>query len=251
MKSIWEGSISFALVNIPVKLYNIKKTNEFKFVLLDKEGHKLIYKRWCPIENKEIEWKDVVKGFKIDKDKYVILTKEDLEKLKIKSLKTIDIIGFISREDIDSIYIDKSYYVVPEEQGIKAYFLLQKVLALSGKYALGKVTIRGKERIIILRAYKNLILGQTLLYKDEINEPNFSVLVEEGKLSQKEIELASELVNKMSREIDIGELKDEYLENLKKLIEAKLKGEKFEVKEEQEEEEEDLDKALEESLKQK
>ncbi len=253
MKSVWNGSITFALVNIPVKLYNVASSSKIKLVTLDKNGHKVIYKRWCKEENREVDWSEVQKGFEIKKGQYVVLSKEDLDKIKLKSTKEIEIQGFIDREQIDPVYIEKSYYVVPNG-GEKAYNLFYKALQLTGKYGIGKVTIKEKERILAIRSYKNAIVAHALYYQTDINDPSaFSELYNLGEISQKEIELAKSLITKMSLEdFDITKFTDEYTQALKQLIKAKIEGKEFKIEEKEETKESgDLEKALEESIKMK
>ena len=114
-KSIWKGSISFGLVNIPIKLYSTTDYNDgYSFNQLDQEGHKIQYKKWCPVEQREIPYSEIKKGYEISKDKYVLIEKEDLEKIKVKTTKTIDIKEFIDTKEFDPILIEKSYYVAPD-----------------------------------------------------------------------------------------------------------------------------------------
>jgi DNA end-binding protein Ku len=253
MKSVWNGNITFALVSIPVKLYNVASPRKIKLVTLDKNGHKIYYKRWCKEENREVEWSEVQKGFELKKGQYIILTKEDLENIKLKSTKDIEILGFIDKELIDPVYIEKSYYVIPNGSE-KAYNLFYRVLQLTGKYGIGKVVIKEKERILAIRAYKNAIVAHSLYYQTDINDPTtFSELYNLPEISQKEIELAKNLISKMSIEdFDINKFADQYTEALKELIKAKIEGKEFKIEEKVEKKESnDLEKALEESIKMK
>ncbi len=154
MKAIWKGSISFGLVNIPIKIYKATESKTLSFKTLDKEGHPIEYKRWCPICNREVDWKEIKKGFKVSKDKYVILEKEDFEKVKLRTTRTLEIEEFVDAEQIDPILIEKSYYIVPEETGVKAYSLFVEALRVANKIAIGKVVIRNKEYLVVIRAYK-------------------------------------------------------------------------------------------------
>lgn len=235
MKSIWNGSIGFGLVNIPVRLYLAIREREVPLHSLCKNGHRIIYKRWCPVEDREVTWQELKKGFEISKDKFVVLEKEDLEKIKIPSTKTIEIKEFTS-EQIDPIYFDKSYYVVPDKNGERAYALLFQALALANKIGIGKFTLKDKEHVVAIRAYKKGLLLQTLHYTDEIiGIEGLAELEKLPKPDKKELELAQMLVNKLSKEeVNLSEFKDEYTEALKELIEAKVAGKSYEVKAEKE-----------------
>jgi DNA end-binding protein Ku len=253
MKSIWNGSIGFGLVNIPIRLYLAVREREIPLHTLCKNGHRIIYKRWCPEEDREVSWQEIKKGFEISKDKFVVLEKEDLEKIKIPSTKTIEIKAF-TNEQIDPIYFDKSYYAVPDKNGERAYSLLFQALALENKAGIGKFTFKDKEHVVVLRAYKKLILVQTLHYAEEIiSIDNLAEVEKLPKPDKKELELAQMLINKLSREeFDLSSFKDEYAEALKKLIEAKATGKSYEIKAEKETKKaKSLIESLTESLKEK
>jgi len=253
MKSVWKGSIGFGLVNIPVKLYLAIREREIPLHSLCKNGHRIVYKRWCPVEDREVTWQELKKGFEISKDKYVVLDKEDLEKIKIPSTKTIEIKEFVDSQ-IDPIYIEKSYYVVPDKNGERAYALLFQTLALANKVGIGKFTMKDKEHVVALRAYKKGLLLQTLYYESEIISMDLLAELEElPKPEKKELELAQMLVEKLSKEeFDISKFKDEYTEALKQLIQAKVAGKSYEIKAEKEvKKAKSLIESLTESLKQK
>jgi DNA end-binding protein Ku len=153
---IWSGSISFGLVTIPIKLYPATEDKQFSFNQLCPRGHRIKYKRWCPVEEKEIDYSDIQKGYEIQKDNYIVLEKDDLSKVKLKTTKSIDIKEFVDFKELDPILVEKSYYVVPDtKQGnAKAYSLLVKVLSDEKKIAIGKIILRDKENIVALRPYQ-------------------------------------------------------------------------------------------------
>ncbi len=247
MKAIWSGSISFSLINIPVKIYVATESHGIKFKNLCKEGHPIEHKRWCPVCNREVAWDEIKKGYKITKDKYVVLEKEDLEKIKLKTTKAIEIKQFVDATQIDPIYYEKSYYVVPQETGAKAYSLFVDALRLTNKVAIGKVVMRNKEYLVALRPYKKGLLMHILHYLSEVKPieelPELKNLV---VVSEEELKLAQMLIQKLSGEFDISKFKDHYTEKLKELIKAKLEGREIAVKEEEKEE---LAKSLVEALK--
>lgn len=233
-KALWKGSISFGLVNIPVKLYTSAQPKQIELHTLCPTCHsQLQYKRWCPKCQKEVKWTEIIKGYKISKDEWVILEKKDLEKIKIPTAKTIEIEYFIDVSQIDPIYFQKAYYVVPDEGGKKAYSLFVEALRLTNKAAVGRVVLKNKEYLVILRPFKKGIAMHILYYLGEIRD--IEKLEELEKLivvSKEEMELARMLIQKLSgEEFDIKKFKDRYTEALKELIKAKAKGEKFEVKE--------------------
>src|SRR5262249_17183166 len=141
---IWSGSISFGLVTIPVKLYPATEERQFSFNQLCPNGHRIRYKRWCPVEEKEVQYSDIKKGYELEKDNYLVLEKSDLEKVKLKTTKSIDIKEFVEFKELDPILIEKSYYVAPDTKhgNSKAFSLLVKVLMDTKKIAIGKVILR-------------------------------------------------------------------------------------------------------------
>ena len=233
-RSVWDGSISFGLVNIPVKIYPATHSEGLVLHYLCKHCKTpLEYKRWCPKCKKEIPWKDVVRGYKLSKDKWVVFSEKDLEKIKLKTTKTIDIKAFIRVSDIDPIYYEKTYYVVPQESGVKAYSLFAEALRLTGKAALGKFVMRNKEYLVALRHYKKGIALHILYYTGEIENidelPELKHLV---VISKEELRLAETLISQLTKHPQLDQFQDAYTKNLKKLIQAKLQKKKFELKEE-------------------
>jgi DNA end-binding protein Ku len=234
-RAIFSGAISFGLVHIPIKIYSATETKEIEFHMLCPECHTpLEYKRWCPKCDKEVPWQAVEKGFKIAKDRWVILKKEELQKIKLPSTKTIDIQAFVDISQIDPIFFEKSYYVVPEEGGEKPYSLFVEALRLANKAAIGKIVMREKEYLVALRPFKRGITMHILYYLGEIRDieklPELERLV---VVSKEELELAKALIEKLTEEeLDLSKFKDEYTEALKKLIRAKAEGKEFMMEEE-------------------
>jgi len=247
MKAIWKGSISFGLVNIPIKVYKATESRIISFNNLHKEcGTPLVYKRWCPKCNKEVAYEDIEKGYKLTKEKYVIIKKEDLEKLKLKTTKAIEIQEFVDASQIDPIFIEKSYYVVPEETGIKAYSLFVEALRVANKVAIGKVVMRNKEYLVALRAYKKGIVMHILHYLGEVKDiGELSELKHLVTVKEEELRLAQALIAKLTEpEFDVSKFKDSYTEALMKLIKAKAEGKEIKIKEERIEEAKELMEAL-------
>jgi len=237
-RSIWKGSVSFGLVNIPVKLYSATEDKSFSFNQLCENGHRIQYKRWCPVEDREVQWSEIKKGYEITKDNYVLIEKADLDNIKIKTTKTIDIKEFVDSDKLDPIFVEKSYYVAPDTKGVdKAYLLFVSVLKNTNKVAIGKVVLREKEQLVALRAYQRGILMHQLHYLDEINpideiKEMAANSPGKSKIDQKEIELGETLVeNLTNKDLDMSSYSDAYAKQVEGLINAKAQGKTHIIKE--------------------
>src|ERR671929_1965404 len=250
-RAIWKGSISFELMNIPIEVFSATQKEEFtSFNQLCDKGHKIKYKKWCPVEEREVQWSEIKKGYEITKDTYVVLEKEDLEKVKLKTNNTIEVKEFIESEEFDPIFIEKNYYVGPDNGkkktaaiSSKAYSLFVKILNETNKIAIGKVMLREKEHVIALRAYQRGLVMHQLKYLDEIRP--MDEIGDLGNLQQvesKELSLGKTLVENLTTErFDLCQYSDSYAKELEKLIEAKSKGQKVTIKEQEEEPKETTD----------
>jgi DNA end-binding protein Ku len=243
--TIWTGSISFGLVNVPVRLYTtIDTSKDYSFNQLDKDGHRIQYKKWCPVEEREVAYSEIKKGYEISKDQYVIIEKQDLEKIAVESTQTINIKEFIDEHELDPLFLEKSYYIAPDTTDNrrkkskgnsapavqdKAYSLLVKVLLDTKKAAIGKVVLRGeKEHLVAIRAYQRGLVLHTLHYLTEIRPLEAITEISEAKLpsiDEKERSLGHLLVESLTtKDFDISRYHDEYTEELEKLINAKSRG---------------------------
>lgn len=246
-RAVWKGSISFGLVNIPIKIYSATQPRQVDLhTVCSKCGTKLEYKRWCPTCQREVPWNEIDRGYKISKEKWVIIKKSDLEKIRVPSTKTIEIGEFVDVNQIDPIFFEKSYFVVPEETGIKAYSLFVEALKLANKAAIGKITMRNKEYVVALRHFKKGIVMHVLFYLGEVKKieelPELKNLV---VVKKEELELARMLIQKLTQpQLDMGKFKDSYTEALMELIKAKAEGKTIEVREEKREEAKSLMEAL-------
>jgi DNA end-binding protein Ku len=258
-RAIWKGSISFGLVNIPIQVFSATQKEDYtSFNQLCDKGHKIKYKKWCPTEEREVEWSEIKKGYEITKNNYVVIEKEDLEKIKLKTTNTVEVKEFIDSDDFDPIFIEKNYYIGPDagkkksESAIKAYALFVRILNETKKIAVGKVVLRDKEHLVALRAYQRGLVMHQLKYLDEIRPMDEIGIDSPQKIDSKELSLGKTLVENLSNEkFDPGQYSDAYAKELEKLIEAKSKGQKVVVNEEEEETEETTDilEALKASLK--
>src|ERR687891_748516 len=231
-RSLWQGSISFGLVNIPVKLYSATNNKEYVFNQLCQNGHRIRYKKWCPEEEREVPFSEIKKGYEIEKDNYIVFEKEELNKIKLKTTHSIDIKEFIEYKELDPILIDNSYYVAidPKKGNEKAYALLVKILNENNLVAIGKVVLKDRENVIALRPYQRGLVMHVLNYLDDMKPVD--EIPEMGntkaKLDPQEISLGKVLVQKYrSKEFDIGDYSDTYVQELRNLIEAKSKGKTF------------------------
>jgi DNA end-binding protein Ku len=249
-RSIWKGNISFGLVNIPVQVFSAVQREDYTtFDQLCEKGHKIKYKKWCPVEEREVSWPEIKKGYEITKNNYVVLEKEEIDKIKLKSTKTIEIKEFIELEDFDPIFVEKNYYIGPDvgkkkaESAAKAYSLFVKVLKETKNIAIGKVVLREKEHLVALRAYQRGLVMHQLRYLDEIRPMDeIDGIDAPQKIDAKELSLGKTLVDNLrSEKFDPGQYSDTYAKELEKLIEAKSKGQKVTIKEEEEEPEETTD----------
>lgn len=249
MKSVLRTTISFGLVNIPVKVYSAAEEKEVEFTLLhDKCKTPLKYKRWCPKCEEEVAWENTIKGFELTKNEFIPITKEELESLKLKTVKSIEILKFVEQADIDPIYMSNSYYLVPENSE-KAYSLFKEVLQLTGKVAIGKVVMRNKEHLVMIRAFKKGLVMTILHFASEIRDINsLEELKNLPPVKENELKLAQALVSQLEGKFNIKEYKDRFKDAVIELIKKKVKG-KIEIKKEEEKPIEDLMEALKKSIK--
>ena len=239
-RSLWKGSISFGLVNIPIKLYSAAEDKTFSFNQLCKKGHRIQYKRWCPVEETEVPYQEIQKGYEISKDNYALIEKEELEKIKLKTTKTVDIKEFVNSKELDPIFVQKSYYVAPDSKTPdKAYLLLVNILKNTDKIAIGKVVLREREQLVALRAYQRGIIMHLLHYLDEIRPMDeikeiVASAANKIRLEEQEVALGKMLVEQLgSNRFDISNYSDAYASELERLFEAKSQGKIHTVEEEE------------------
>ena len=226
MRSIWTGSISFGLINIPVKLFSAVQESTLDMDMLDKNDHSNIkFKRVNETTGKEVTYANIVKGYKID-DQYVILEDEDFEAADAEKTKTIEILSFALEKEIDSIYYEQPYYLEPDKGAMKAYSLLRDALEASGKVGVTSFVLRNKEGLAILKPYKNVIVLNRIRFQQEIRDTSELKLPPVSKTKVKEMDMANKLVEQLTEKFDISSYKDEYTDKLLKIIKDKAKGKK-------------------------
>jgi DNA end-binding protein Ku len=233
MRSIWSGSISFGLVNIPVKLGSaVESGSDLNFDMLSKKDLAPIkYARIDTKTGKEVAWKDIVKGYEYAKGKYVVVTDEDFKKASPEKSKSIDIVQFVKEEEIDPIYYEKPYYLSPDKGADKSYQLLIKALEHTKTVGIAEFMLRNRMHICALKVRDGVLLLNQLRYEEEIREvPEISHTKAE-KISPKEVQLAVKLINQLTEEFKPATFKDTYIEALKKVIKAKAAGKDIHIAE--------------------
>ena len=229
-RAMWKGAISFGLVTIPVSVYPATEEKTLRFNQLhDEDGGRIRMKRVCSIDGEEVGYEHIVKGYEYEKDRYVILTDDDFEAIPVESSRAIDIQQFVDLEEIDPMLYKKSYYLVPEETGAKAYALLREALNRSGKVGVAKVSFRDKEHLAALRFRDDAFILETMYWPDEIREADFGGVDVSMKVRPNELDMAQTLIDNLSADWDPGEFKDEYREAMLRIVEAKINGEEIEV----------------------
>ena len=227
---MWKGAISFGLVTIPVGLYPATEEKTLHFNQLhDADFGRIKYKRVCATDGDEVPFEHIVKGYEYEKDKYVVLEDEDFDAVPVSSGRAIDIIQFVDHEEIDPLYFQKSYYLVPEETGLKAYTLLRKAMSEDGRVAVAKISFREKEHLCTLRFAGDVFVLETMFWPDEIRETEFDILSKDVTIRPQEVEMARSLIDNLTQEFHPEEFKDDYREALLGIVEKKVAGEEIEV----------------------
>ena len=226
-RSIWKGAVSFGMVSIPVKLFSATENKDVAFRQLHREcNSRLQQQRWCPVCEREVEWGEIARGFEHAKEQHVVLEDEDFAKLPLPSRHTIELSAFVNAEEIDPVFYDKSYYLEPEETGLKPFALLMRALKEKRLIAVAKIAIRNKEQLCALRPYNGTLMLETLFYADEIRIQQGEKLPE-IKVSAKELTMATSLIDLMFEQFDPGQYHDEYRTAVMEIIDAKLEGAEF------------------------
>jgi DNA end-binding protein Ku len=231
-RSIWTGAISFGLVNVPVKLYSAvsKKTVRFH-QLHEKDGVRIQQKRVCPADGEEVSYDEIVKGYEITPDQYVVVTPEELEGVEPRKTKTIDIEDFVDLEDIDPIFYDHPYYLLPGTGAAKPYKLLVTAMEEASKVAIARVVIRQKEQLVAIRPTGDILTMETMNFADEV-VPHDSFDEAPGTdidTNKREVDMARQLIESLSAEFDPSKYKDTYRERVLELIERKAEGKEIAV----------------------
>lgn len=222
MRSIWKGSLSFGLVNVPVKLYSATEDHDVPLHQVhDTDGGRIRYKRVCEIDGETVDYEHIAKAY-VDGDDTVILTDDDLRALPAERSKDIDVVEFVPTEQIDPIMFDKSYYLAPDSKSSKAYVLLMRTLEDAERTAIVQFALRQRTRLAALRVRDGVLTMQTLLWDDEVREARFPELDETPRITEAELRMSRQLVDSFASDFQPEKFTDDYQEQLRILVEAKL-----------------------------
>ncbi len=238
-RAIWSGAISFGLVNVPVKLYSATSPKTVRFnQLSSKTGARIKQKRVDPTTDQEVPYEEIVKGYEITPDHYVVITNDELDALDPRATRTIDIEEFVDLAEIDPIYYDHNYYLAPTAGGAKAYRLLLDAMRDAGKVGIGKVVLRSKQQLAALRPTDDVLTLTTMLWGDEVLPPDRLDEIDEiadAQATDRELKMAEQLIESLSAEFEPSKFHDEYREQVLELIERKAAGEELAVQPQSEE----------------
>jgi len=228
---MWKGAISFGLVTIPVSVYPATEEKTLRFNQLHaQDGGRIRMKRTCSVDGEEVPYEEIVKGYEYEKDKYVVLTDDDFDAVPVESSRAIDIVQFVDLEEIDPMMYKKSYYLVPEETGAKAYALLREALQQEGKVGVAKVSFRDKEHLAALRFRDDAFVLETMYWPDEIRAMDFGdVDVSKVKVREQELDMAKSLIGSLTSPWSPEEFTDDYRVAMLGIVEKKIAGEEIET----------------------
>jgi DNA end-binding protein Ku len=236
---MWSGAISFGLVNVPVKLYSAVSRKSVRFHQLNADtGHRINQKRVDSGTGEEVAYEKIVKGFELTKDRYVVITPEELDSVAPEKTRAIDIEDFVDLEDIDPIYYDHPYYLVPDKGAAKAYGLLLEAMRESGKVAIARVVIRSKEQLVAIRPAGDVLTMETMIFHDEVVPTDDLEGVPDAKdlkTSDRELKMAQQLIGSLSSDFEPSKYHDEYREKVLELVERKAEGEEIAIQPQEEE----------------
>ncbi|MBN8206993.1 Ku protein [Microbacterium esteraromaticum] len=232
MRSIWKGSLTFGLVNVPVKVYSAIEDHDVSLHQVhDEDGGRIRYHRVCEVCGQTVAYANIDRAY-VDEGQTVVLTKDDLAALPAERNREIDVVEFVPSDQVDLLLLDRPYYLEPDSNSPKAYVLLRQTLQKTDRTAIVRFTLRQKTRLAALRVRGDVLVLQTLLWADEVREAAFPALEESITISDKELELSAALVDSYSADFAPEEFVDEYQNELRTLIDAKIEaGEGFEVTE--------------------
>ncbi|MGB8502852.1 Ku protein [Mycobacterium sp.] len=229
MRSIWKGSLSFGLVNVPVKVYSATEDHDVKFHQVHAKDHgRIRYKRVCEVCGEVVDYRDIARAYESDTGQTVIITDEDLATLPEEKSREIEVLEFVPASEIDPLMYDRSYYLEPDSKSTKSYVLLAKTLANTERVAIVHFALRNKTRLAALRvkdfSKRDVMVVHTLLWPDEIRDPDFPVLDKDVDIKPAELKMAEQVVDSMADDFNPDQFHDDYQEQLHELIEAKLEG---------------------------
>ena len=225
MRAIWKGAVSFGLVSVPVKLYSATESHDISFRQVHaKDGGRIKYQRVCSIDGEEVAYADIAKGYETDDGEMVILDDDDLAQLPANSSREISVEKFVPSDQIDPMMLEKSYYLEPEKSGLKPYALLRDALKESDRMAVVTVSLRTRMTPAVLRVRDDVLVLQTMMWPDEIRNPDFGSLRDVEPAKPQELKMAQLLLDTLAGDYDPSEFEDDYAAAVHALVEAKLEG---------------------------
>jgi DNA end-binding protein Ku len=229
-RAMWKGAISFGLVTIPVAVYPATEEKTLRFNQLhDEDGGRIRYKRVCEKDGEEVTFEHIVKGYEVEKDRYVVLTDDDFDAVPVASSRAIDIVQFVDIDEIDPMLFKKSYYLVPEETGAKAYALLREAMKEDDRVGIAKVSFRDREHIAALRFKDDAFVLETMFWPDEIRAADFGGVDVAADVRDQELTMARQLIDSLTSDWAPEQYSDAYRDALIQIVEAKLNGQEIEV----------------------
>jgi DNA end-binding protein Ku len=225
MRAIWKGAVSFGLVNVPVRLYSATENHDVQFRQVHREdGGRIRYRRICQIDGEEVSYDDIAKGYETEDGDMVVLTDDDFADLPSRTSKEIGVTKFVPADQIDPLWLDKSYYLEPDKAATKPYVLLRDALEKEKRVAIVTVSIRTRMTMAVLRVRDGVIVMQTMLWPDEVRAADFANLGQDEKTSKQEMDMAKMLIDQLAGDYDPDEYEDDYALAVKELVRAKVEG---------------------------
>jgi DNA end-binding protein Ku len=225
MRAIWKGAVSFGLVNVPVKLYSATENHDVQFRQVHREdGGRIRYRRFCSIDGEEVSYDDIAKGYETEDGEMVVLTDDDFADLPSRTSKEIGVTKFVPADQIDPMWLDKSYYLEPDKTATKPYVLLRDALEKEKRMAVVTVSIRTRMTMAVLRVRDGVIVMQTMLWPDEIRAADFASVDEEQHATTQEMDMAKVLIDQLAGDFDPDDYEDDYAIAVKELVRAKVEG---------------------------
>jgi DNA end-binding protein Ku len=225
MRAIWKGAVSFGLVNVPIRLYSATENHDVQFRQVHREdGGRIKYQRVCSECGEQIAYDDIAKGYETEDGGMVVLDDSDFAELPSKTSKEIGVVKFVPADEIDPMWLDKSYYLEPDKSAAKPYVLLRDALESEKRMAIVTVSIRTRMTMAVLRVRDGVIVMQTMIWPDEIRKPDFTVLDEDQHATKAELDMAKLLIDQLAGDFEPDEYEDDYAIALKALVTAKVEG---------------------------
>jgi len=222
--SVWSGYLTFGLISMPVRLFSGARGNHISFHMLHRDDNARIKQQlWCPHDERVVERSEIVKGYEYRKNEYVLIEPEEIKKIEPKTAKTMEILEFVKSSEVDPVYFESSYYMMPDEAGRKPYALLTKALEQSEYVAIAKLTMHNREYTVFLRPHEGGMMLHTMYYEEEVRKVE-GFGAPEVELKEVEVKVANQLIEALAAEWEPEKFHDDFQENLKKLIQTKLEG---------------------------